>query len=182
MKINNRTIAVLALMAVIAVLAVVPCCALSGCSLFNVSGQTAAPSSPVRAQMRAAVLLAKDTWVVAGNACIASQTLPGGMPKACETDMIPAHDAIVAAAYAVDAMDVAATSPPPEAVCFLTNAAAKMAALVPSLGKAGDNLKGLAEDAVVLAHGLGVCLPESDVPVPNYTDPNPYDGTDGGVE
>lgn len=157
--------------------------ALAACSIFKLPAASPSTSGPVRAELRAAVLLAKDAWVVAGKACIAAQTQPGGMPAVCETDLIPAHDAILSAAYAVDAMDVAAVSAPAEAVCQLTDAATKIAALVPKLGPAAASLDGLATDALAMSKALGVCdlvLPPLSESLVGAEVVNPYADDAGG--
>ena len=130
----------------------------SACSLFNVAGgSTPTSSAPVRSELHAAVDLVKDAWVSAADVCVSADV-------SCP-ELLPAHDAIVAAAYSVDALDEAAVNAPAEVVCDLSSAvdavSKVVARLAPDSGTSAA-LASLSADASALVHGLGVCLPSVD--------------------
>src|ERR1700674_2126693 len=86
---------------------------------FGAAPSGAKAPGQVRAEARSAVLMAKDSWVVATNACIDVATHTGSDLKACAALLTPAHDAIVDAAVAVDAMSDQSALTPMSVVCNL---------------------------------------------------------------
>ena len=113
---------------------------------------------PPRAEARAAVLVAKDAWVTAATACIdlAKETMIDN--ATCAKYLEPAHDAIVVAADAVDAMDPSAKVTPPVVVCSLIRATQAIAKTPTTLPKAvADVLAPILDEAAKVASGLGSC-------------------------
>lgn len=126
--------------------------ALTGC----VPAQSPGQVSTLRGELRAAVDLAKDAWVVAGQACIdvSEAAHDGKIAAACKTVLAPAHDDIVAAAMAVDALPLAATVPPPAVVCTLAKAMTGISQVTGYLGKVASEVAPLIQDASALANKL----------------------------
>lgn len=73
---------------------------LGGCS-----GSSTVVQSPTRPQLRAAIDVAKDAWVLTASSCIDAAQITGNSQIVvnCRKALDPAHDLIVAAAQGLDA-------------------------------------------------------------------------------
>jgi hypothetical protein len=121
-----------------------------------------------RANARAAVLVAKATYVLAAQACLDVSEIAGNQAVAikCAAYLDPAYNLIIDAANAVD------TTWSPVAACELTQAADLVARAVGDVGPIGASLASYAQDASLLAHNLlgGVACAPYTLPTPPVAD------------
>lgn len=134
--------------------------ALFAALLMACGSATPAPSVPTPAQARAeargAVETAEAAWLLAANACVDAAALSGKPQLAtdCGTVLLPARDALIAAAGDVDAWEVGAGLPTPAAAVACELAAVSVA--LEAVSGLGVKLPSVVTDSQTLAASL-VC-------------------------
>lgn len=126
------------------VLALAGLLALAGCT------PALSPTADARAKERAAVALAKSSYMLAADACIEyiAVTHDAKVAAVCQATLDPAHDLILDASKAVDTVWTSA------AACNLVQGASLVAAAVEGLGPVGATLKAAATDTIAVAAAL----------------------------
>jgi hypothetical protein len=106
----------------------------------------------VRADLRAATSLAKDAWVIAGQICVdtAEATKDDSIRDKCSKVLIPAHDKIVDAAKAVDAL--APDGDSNNVVCILSDVSSALESVPALLGPNGHSVSTVTDLVVYLSH------------------------------